>query len=142
MAQRRKGDTFITYGDGFSSGVASGDPLPGKIILWTRFQIPGDQSQKSAGDPTNAEYTHNYSPGEGVKPVTVHWFLGPNANGMGAINAGTFYTSGARDWTVKVDADYSKGAVKAQTKLYYGFHATYGKVSPRGDDLTNYPRRF
>jgi hypothetical protein len=30
--QRRKGDTFITYSDGFSSGVASGDPLPGQGV--------------------------------------------------------------------------------------------------------------
>lgn len=49
----RSTDSFISYPTGFSSGVASGDPLPGQIIIWTRFQPVGDVSAKAAADPTN-----------------------------------------------------------------------------------------
>lgn len=37
----RSTDLFAFYPTGFSSGVASGDPLPGQIIIWTRFQPAG-----------------------------------------------------------------------------------------------------
>jgi phosphodiesterase/alkaline phosphatase D-like protein len=96
-------------------------------MLWTRFQVPDDQSAMAACDPKNTKYTYNYSPTSDA--VTVHWFIGPNADGTKTITAGTFVTDGGRDWTVKVDADYSTGNVVAQSKLYYGFQATHMGVS-------------
>jgi len=64
----------------FAHGVASGDPLPGAVVLWTRL-----------------------SP-EGADPIEVLWEVS-DAEGFGAVLAsGVFTTGPERDFTVKVDA--------------------------------------
>jgi hypothetical protein len=124
----RAGDTFVSYAPGFSSGVASGDPLPGKIVLWTRFQVPGDQSAKAAADPANSGFTYGYSPAAGTSPVTVSWWVNDVPSASPAPNAaGTYTTDGSRDWTVKLDVNYGDVGT-AGTVLYFGFTATYGSV--------------
>jgi hypothetical protein len=124
----RAGDTFVSYAPGFSSGVASGDPLPGQIILWTRFQVPGDQSAKAAADPANTAYTYGYSPAAGFLPVAVSWWVNdvPSASPTPSAQ-GTYTTDGSRDWTVKLDVNYGDVGT-AGTVLYYGFTATYASV--------------
>lgn len=131
----RAGDTFVSYAPGFSSGVASGDPLPGQIILWTRFQVPGDQSAMAAADPTNTAFTFNYAPAAGTLPVNVSWWVNnvSSATATPLEAAGTYTTDGSRDWTVKLDVNY--GSVAAGATMYYGFSATYNGVlytSPMG----------
>jgi alkaline phosphatase D len=64
---------------GFLHGVASGDPLPDRVILWTRV-----------------------TPVSGSGPVTVGWSIS-EPGGAAPLATGTFETSGARDHTVKVD---------------------------------------
>jgi len=64
---------------GFLHGVASGDPLPDRVILWTRV-----------------------TPVTGSGPVPVDWEI--SAEGASnPVASGTFETSEARDHTVKVD---------------------------------------
>ena len=72
----------------FQHGVASGDPLPGAVVLWTRVT------------PT-AEST----PGSGLGPDTkVRWEVATDARFRKVVRAGTVTTTAARDHTVKVDA--------------------------------------
>ncbi len=92
----RTGDTFVNYGFGFTSGVASGDPLPGRIILWTRWQPAGDQSAWAAADPENTQYTYNYNPAAGYVSTPVAWWLGPNATGTRCAQAYTRACTRAR----------------------------------------------
>ena len=66
----------------FAHGIASGDPLGGAVILWTRI---------TPDDPT-------------AGPVEVIWEMDQDED-FGTLSAsGSFTTTAARDWTVKVDA--------------------------------------
>lgn len=94
----------------FIHGVASGDPLPTAVILWTR-----------ASPPRSAP------PAE----VMVSWELGSDPAFTRMVASGTFVTSAARDWTVKVDAT----GLSAATTYYYRFRAL-GEVSPVGRTRT------
>ena len=122
----RSTDTFIAYPTGFSSGVASGDPLPGQIIIWTRFQPAGDASSKAAADPTNTAYVFNATNPAGYLPMNITWWLGPNANGGSPTATGVFPTDGSRDWTVKVDVNYAAASASAGQAMYYQFSNAYG----------------
>ena len=121
----RTGDAFAAYPTGFSSGVQSGDPLPGQIILWTRFQPSNDQSAKAAADPSNAAYVYNYLPAAGTIPITVTWWVSTTNSASGAQMTGTYQTDGSRDWVVKLDVNYASViTVTQQQTLYYGFSAS------------------
>ncbi|MFO0016700.1 MAG: alkaline phosphatase D family protein, partial [Synechococcaceae cyanobacterium] len=95
----------------FSHGVASGDPYADSVILWTRI-----------------------SPGDGViGPQTVQWEIATSADfAAGSIKgSGSFSTSAARDWTVKLEA----AGLRADTSYFYRFRAGDG-VSPVGQTKT------
>ena len=83
----------------FSHGVASGDPYPDSVIIWTRVTPP-------AGF-------------DGL--LDVQWEVATSADfATGSIkSSGTFSTSAARDWTVKVDAT----GLSADTPYYYRFRS-------------------
>jgi alkaline phosphatase D len=71
----------------FAHGVASGDPLPTGILLWTRV-TPTEESQ----------------PGSGIGPtVAVKWQLASDASFSSIVAAGTANTGPYCDHTVKVD---------------------------------------
>ncbi|MGA1343571.1 MAG: alkaline phosphatase D family protein [Hyphomonas sp.] len=95
----------------FLHGVASGDPLPGAIILWTRI-----------------------TPLAGAGPVTVAWEISEAGSPVPAA-AGEVVTSAARDYTVKVDAT----GLKPATAYTYRFKARAGGgdvISPEGRTRT------
>src|SRR4051794_41186880 len=64
----------------FRHGVASGDPLPEAVILWTR------------------------ATGDGGAPVTVSWEIAKDPAFSERVGGGTVTTDADRDFTVKVDA--------------------------------------
>jgi alkaline phosphatase D len=76
--------------EAFRHGVASGDPLPDGVILWTRL--------------TGAS---------GSVPVT--WEVASDAGFAGIVASGETSTSGDRDFTVKVDA---RGLEPARSYFY------------------------
>jgi len=80
----------------FEHGVASGDPLDDRVILWTRVRPPAD-----AG------------------PVEVSWWVATDLAGQAIVASGVATASATRDWTVKVDA----AGLAAGTSYYYGFEA-------------------
>ncbi|MEU2454594.1 alkaline phosphatase D family protein [Streptomyces sp. NPDC012765] len=99
----------------FLHGVASGDPLPDGVLLWTRVT------------PT-AEAV----PGSGLGPATqVGWEVASDKAFSRVVASGTVTASAAADHTVKVDVR----GLQPQTPYWYRFTAG-GTVSPAGRTLT------
>lgn len=99
----------------FRHGVASGDPLPDRVILWTRV-TPTPDAQ----------------PGSGAGPAaSVRWEMARDA-GFGAVVAsGTTGTDAGRDHTVHVDA----AGLAPDSWYFYRFHCN-GQTSPVGRTRT------
>jgi len=91
----------------FQHGVASGDPLPDAVILWTRV------TSGETGD------------------VDVTWEVSLDAEFDSCTASGAETASAAHDFTVKVDAT----GLEAGTTYYYRFHAL-GRTSPVGRTRT------
>ena len=99
----------------FRHGVASGDPRPRRVILWTRVT------------PTEAA-----TPGSGKGPrVTVLWQVAKDADFRDIVSRGKFRTGPARDHTVKLDA----GGLAPATDYFYRFLYD-GVASPVGRTRT------
>jgi alkaline phosphatase D len=79
----------------FKHGIASGDPLPDAVILWTRVT------------------------GDGAAPVDVEWEVADDPAMTKRVAAGSFKTDAERDFTVKVDV---KGLAPGRA-YYYRFRA-------------------
>jgi alkaline phosphatase D len=99
----------------FGHGVASGDPLPDSVLLWTRVTPSPDAL-----------------PGSGLGPdVSVGWEVAADAGFKKIVARGTAATGAARDHTVKVIA----GRLAPGTSYWYRF--TLGRsVSPVGRSRT------
>ncbi|XYI00747.1 alkaline phosphatase D family protein [Sorangium sp. So ce1128] len=93
----------------FQHGVASGDPLPDAVILWTRVTPVGG----------------------GGAGVEVTWQIALDVGFTDIVGSGSLTTSAERDYTVKVDAD----GLEAGTTYYYRFIALDGS-SPVGRTRT------
>lgn len=92
----------------FRHGVASGDPLRDRVVLWTRV-TPG-------------------APGE---VVDVEWMIARDARMSRAIARGSMRTSADRDYTVKIDPV----GLEPGSTYYYRF-AARGARSPVGRTRT------
>ncbi|WP_371482201.1 alkaline phosphatase [Kitasatospora sp. NBC_00315] len=102
-------------GAAFLHGVASGDPLPDGLLLWTRLTPTPDAV-----------------PGSGAGADTeVRWELATDKAFTAVVASGTVTTSAATDHTVKVDAR----GLRADTAYWYRFSAT-GAASPVGRTRT------
>lgn len=100
----------------FQHGVASGDPTPGSVILWTRVTP-----------------TPEATPGSGVgEPVGVVWEVAREASISTVVARGTVVTGPERDHTVHVDP----GGLEPGTRYYYRFTAPDGERSPVGTTTT------
>ena len=85
----------------FGHGIASGDPLPDRVIIWTRVTPSADAL-----------------PGSGAGPrVSVGWQVATDPDFRRVVAHGSTVTGPDRDHTVKVDA---KGLVPA-TDYWYRF---------------------
>ena len=78
----------------FLHGVASGDPLHDRIILWTRL-----------------------TPNDNAARLEVVWEIASDEDFKQLVNTGKVQTNAAQDFTVKVDAD----RLQAGTEYYYRF---------------------
>jgi alkaline phosphatase D len=108
LAQERR--EASAGGPRFQHGVASGDPLGDRIILWTRI-TPRDPSA--------------------TQPVSVRWRVGADPDLRRIMSSGTVETAAARDYTVKVDA----AGLAPATTYYYAFDVE-GEQSPIGRTKT------
>lgn len=91
----------------FYHGVASGDPLTDRVIIWTRVTPPSDQT------------------------VTVEWEIADDAGFTTIVLSGQVTTDTTKDYTVKVDAI----GLADGTTYYYRFTAL-GKTSTIGRTKT------
>jgi alkaline phosphatase D len=92
----------------FYHGVASGDPLSGQVIIWTKIT-----PEQEGGD------------------VLVKWVIGKEENLSQVVQTGEISTNAAVDYTVKIDV---KG-LSPSTTYYYQFVSDTGK-SPVGRTKT------
>jgi alkaline phosphatase D len=90
----------------FRHGVASGDPLPDRVILWTRVTAPGDV-------------------------VPVRWVVADDPKLARVVAGGEVQTGSERDYTVKVDVT----GLRPATTYYYRFESGRGQ-SPIGRTRT------
>ena len=95
----------------FRHGVASGDPLSDRVILWTRVSPPSDFP--------------------GNRAMDVRWQVASDERLQNVIARGTAQTSVERDFTVKVDA----ANLKPGTTYHYAFEFA-GQQSPVGRTKT------
>jgi alkaline phosphatase D len=79
----------------FNHGVASGDPLHNRVVIWTRV------SPEQPG------------------PVPVRWIVARNRELTDVVKTGVIETSEARDYTVKADVT----GLRAGAPYFYGFRA-------------------
>lgn len=96
----------------FYHGVASGDPLPDAVIIWTRV---------TTEEPS----------------VTVSWMMATDTLFTNVVQSGTASTTATKDYTVKVDV----GGLQPATYYYYQFEldgrkSLIGrtKTAPAGDN--------
>jgi alkaline phosphatase D len=97
-------------GSRFQHGVASGDPLTDRLILWTRVS-PSDSSS--------------------TQPIDVRWRVALDPDLRRVVSSGTTQTAATRDYTVKVDV----GGLVPGATYYYAFD-TGGEQSPIGRTKT------
>ncbi len=90
----------------FLHGVASGDPLSDRVILWTRVTTAAERASVSYEVASDADF-------------------------RSIVGRGSFITDAARDYTVKVDAT----GLQPATTYYYRFHAG-AQTSPAGRTRT------
>ncbi len=82
----------------FHHGVASGDPLPDRVMLWTRVTPPA---------------------GHDGSPIPVTWVVATDVDLTDVVASGTATATADRDWTVKVDPS----GLAPFTYHYYAFRA-------------------
>ena len=117
----------------FRHGVASGDPLADRVILWTRVSPFEDRL------------------GE---PVETHWWIARDSLGLDVVAGGVVEAQADRDYTVKIDAT----GLAPASDYSYGFLTRTGlspigrtRTLPRGEvdhvrlafaSCANYPQGF
>ena len=97
-------------GSRFQHGVASGDPLSDRLIIWTRV-TPRDLSS--------------------TQPIQLRWRVGTDRDLRSVVSRGTVETNIERDYTVKVDV----GGLTPGQPYFYAFDVD-GEQSPVGRTRT------
>jgi alkaline phosphatase D len=100
----------------FYHGVASGDPLADKVIIWTRIT-------PDSGD---------------ITAKTVNWIVATDTAFQNIIKTGTVTTDNSKDYTIKVDVT----GLNAATTYYYvfkynGFYSLTGRMKTTTNDATH-----
>jgi alkaline phosphatase D len=107
----------------FQHGVASGDPLADRVILWTRVTLPERGRSKEWKDSKDWH--------EGKENVEVRYVVATDPRLKRVVVRGRTHTSAARDHTVNVDAT----GLRPNTTYYYRFSVD-GAKSPIGRTKT------
>jgi alkaline phosphatase D len=125
----------------FQHGVASGDPLPDRVVLWTRVTTDGAGDvpvawvmARDAGltdvvasgeavATADADYTVHVDP-DGLEPATDYWY---------AFRALEQDSPIARTRTLPVDTDHVRFAMVSCAKFNAGFFNVYSCIAARDD---------
>ncbi|KAF2267353.1 hypothetical protein CC78DRAFT_457557 [Lojkania enalia] len=104
----------------FTHGVASGDPYPNSVILWTRVSpmLENDKSNVTVEGnvPLYNHDTETYIEAS-PNPVCVDYQIGIDRDFSSIVDKGTAYTTSDIDYTVKVEAKN----LQPFTTYYYQF---------------------
>lgn len=90
-------------------GVASGDPLPNAVVIWTRVE--------------------ENNPGA---TVTGQWYMATDAAFQNVVTSGAYSTDSSVDFTVNIDVT----GLSAGTEYYYRFADSSGNASDTGRTKT------
>jgi len=89
----------------FTHGVASGDPYPDSVILWTRI-APSSENERSNITVTGNAAFYNHETERYIKasphPICVDYRVGTDSNFTSVVDHGQAYTTSDIDFTVKV----------------------------------------
>ncbi|KAK3713085.1 hypothetical protein LTR37_008770 [Vermiconidia calcicola] len=143
VLKRQAGPAYMDAGMlNFTHGVASGDPYPKSVILWTRA-APMMDNDRSNVTVEGTVPLYNHDTKEYVRastnPVCVSYVVATDSELSDVVTSGKAYTSSDIDYTVKVEA---KG-LEPFTQYYYQFsicgsnnQSPLGrtKTAPRHDD--------
>jgi alkaline phosphatase D len=92
----------------FTHGVASGDPYPNSVILWTRIspQMANDKSNVTV-EGTAAMYSHETKKyvEASSRRICVQYRVGTDKNVLSTVDSGIVYTTSDIDFTIKVSTD-------------------------------------
>ncbi|KAF2120145.1 PhoD-like phosphatase-domain-containing protein [Lophiotrema nucula] len=126
----------------FTHGVASGDPYPDSVILWTRI-APSSDNDKSNATVSGYVPLYNHDTEEYIAvskaPVCVEYKVSTDKECGDVVDSGTAYTTSDIDYTVKVEAKN----LKPFTQYYYQFSVCNSdnksplgrtKTTPEADD--------
>ncbi|WP_245816219.1 alkaline phosphatase D family protein [Rhodococcus maanshanensis] len=105
---------------GFAHGVASGDPLPDRVIIWTRVTPSADAL-----------------PGSGVgETISLKWQMARDPAFAAVVRSGTVTVDADTDHTAKVDVTGLEPATAYHYRFTAHSGAVAGQVSPVGRTLT------
>jgi alkaline phosphatase D len=104
-----RGTAYASDARGFTHGVASGDPLADRVILWTRYK-------PAAGD---------------ANMVTVSWEVAADEGFTRVVARGEGKTGPKQDFIIKIDAT----GLSPEQRYFYRFQAE-GAESPTGRTKT------
>lgn len=118
----------------FTHGVASGDPYPDSVILWTRVAPIGVPMNGSNATVSGYVPLYNHGPVQvSTAPVCVDFKVARTPDFKEVESSGTAYTSSDIDYTVKIEAKN----LTAWTRYYYQFNiCNSNKTSPLGRTKT------
>ncbi|KAL9615912.1 MAG: hypothetical protein Q9160_009160 [Pyrenula sp. 1 TL-2023] len=142
---RQSNSSFPASSLNYTHGVASGDPYPNSVILWTRVSptIQNDGSNVTV-EGTVALYNHDtqrYIDASSQR-ICVEYRVGTDRNLSTIVDQGTAYTTSDIDYTVKVEAVN----LSPYTTYYYQFTVCGSnnkspigrtKTTPSPDDSTS-----
>lgn len=89
----------------FTHGVASGDPYPDSVILWTRVGPTSDNDRSNvtvSGHTTLFDHDNKAYVSVSKAPVCVEYKVSESEDLSNSVDKGTVYTSSDVDYTVKV----------------------------------------
>jgi alkaline phosphatase D len=116
---RRPGQADARLGQVFTLGVASGDPTPDGMVLWTRLARDPAHEDGLGGMPT------------GSRTLDVHWELAADPRFGRVLRRGTARTGAELGWSVHVEP----AGLAAGQEYWYRFRVG-GELSPVGRTLT------
>ncbi|KAF5549801.1 alkaline phosphatase [Fusarium mexicanum] len=119
----------------FTHGVASGDPWPNSIILWTRIAPTNVSSADTAPiDGTEPLYSHETKKfiQADPNPICLHWKVFPvgKKDSKSVVSSGKAYTTADIDYTVKACSDTRFTICNSKKSSPLG----RTKTAPRPDD--------
>ncbi|CAO2652537.1 Nn.00g008200.m01.CDS01 [Neocucurbitaria sp. VM-36] len=130
------GSSYPATSLNFTHGVASGDPYPNSVILWTRIAPQSDNSQSNLTVTGYAPlYDHDNEKYVQVSkaPICVEYKVSSDKDITKIVDSGKVYTSSDVDFTVKVEAT----KLKPYRTYYYQFNVCNSKnKSPVGRTKT------